>query len=93
MKIRFIKTDKRDFGPLWAKHIKVFVFDFWFFAVQVSFGKKPFDAWAYNEFLHKTFDKSCEVCHKPLTVTAVKQDIRYHAKCRKLRHKPHAQLA
>lgn len=97
MKIRVFKSNKLEFGPIWASHIEVFLFDFYYFGIQISFsnhslGKKPFDAIEYRKFLNEKFNQNCLVCGNPLLVTDVKQDIKYHAACRKLRHKVHAKL-
>lgn len=87
MKVRLVKNGKKDWGWVYGRHIKVLVISFGTYAFQLSFGKKPFDAMAYNDFLDKTFNKNCLVCKKPLNVTAIKQDIRFHKECRKFRHK------
>lgn len=87
MKIRLVKNPKSDWGFIYGKTIKVLVISFGKYALQLSFGKKPFDAYGYSEFLDKTFNKNCKVCGKSLNVTAVKQNIQWHKQCRKLRHK------
>ncbi len=88
MKVRFIKQTKKDIGwPVWGKTIKVLYIALYWFGIQISFGKKPFDALAYQKFLEATFNKNCKVCGKPLLVTNVGQRIYYHRECRHLRSK------
>ena len=86
MKIRFIKQQKSEWGHVWASHIKVFIVSLGKFAIQVSFGKKPFDAIEYRKFLDEQFNKFCKVCHKPLLVQNLGQIVNYHQECRKSRH-------
>ncbi len=91
MKIKVIKLTKKEFGTVWAKHIKVFFFAFHWFGVQISFKnnvlkKNEFDALAFRDTLDKQYNKNCFVCKKPLFVTAAHQEISYHKECRKLRH-------
>lgn len=86
MKIRLLKQNKADYGILYAKHINVFVISFYRYALQISFGNRPFDAIAYADFLNETFNRNCIVCGKPLNVRNIGQQISYHKKCRKYRH-------
>lgn len=88
MKIKFVKQEKPDWGIAWAKKLKVFILSVGRFALQISFGKRPFDADAYAKFLKETFDKRCQVCKQPLNVTAIGQVVKYHRKCRKYKNHP-----
>ena len=88
MRIKFVRQKIKDWGFVWAKHIKVAYVGLGWIGLQLSFGKDPFDAVGYQKFLENQFTKNCLVCGRGLRVKNIGQEIKYHKECRKFRKHP-----
>jgi len=97
MKIRFIALtgkrgfDKKEFAFKYGSKIKLFYIALWFFAIQISFGKRPIDVYeevksiteSITRKIKEAADRKCLYCGLPLIQTALNQKIVFHRECRK----------